>query len=296
MNKLTAFTLIELLVVIAIIGILSGLIIVTMSGVTAKANIAKSQVFSNSLKNALMMNLVSEWKFDELSSATEGASIKDFWSGGNNGTLYTNSDGLDKLLGGNNCISGKCISLDGVDDYINCGNQETLKVLSRAYQDSSWSFWFKTTSGGEVIGKYQPFQFLISEGKMSAYIYNGTSHLIGSPWQGGTTVNDGKWHYAVYVVDRDGYFSAYLDSSNEGSPYNISTHAAENWLETTSLYIGVRNPGSNNFNGSIDDIRIYNAIMPTSQIKEQYYAGLNSLYAKGRINNQEYQSGILGIK
>jgi prepilin-type N-terminal cleavage/methylation domain-containing protein len=51
-----AFTLIELLVVIAIIGILSGLIVVTMNGVTQKANIAKAQVFSNSLRNALMLN------------------------------------------------------------------------------------------------------------------------------------------------------------------------------------------------------------------------------------------------
>jgi prepilin-type N-terminal cleavage/methylation domain-containing protein len=54
MNELIkkAFTLIELLVVIAIIGILSGLIVVSMGGVTQKANIAKAQVFSNSLKNA----------------------------------------------------------------------------------------------------------------------------------------------------------------------------------------------------------------------------------------------------
>jgi len=59
-----AFTLIELLVVIAIIGILSGLIIVSMNGITNSATVAKAQVFSNSLRNALMMNLVSEWKFD----------------------------------------------------------------------------------------------------------------------------------------------------------------------------------------------------------------------------------------
>jgi prepilin-type N-terminal cleavage/methylation domain-containing protein len=63
MNKLLrqAFTLIELLVVIAIIGILSGLIVVSMSGVTQKANIAKAQVFSNSLRNSLMLIIVGEW-------------------------------------------------------------------------------------------------------------------------------------------------------------------------------------------------------------------------------------------
>ena len=54
-----AFTLIELLVVIAIIGILSGLIVVTMSGVTQKARIAKAQAFSNSLRNALCRRWVA---------------------------------------------------------------------------------------------------------------------------------------------------------------------------------------------------------------------------------------------
>jgi len=110
-----AFTLIELLVVIAIIGIFSGLIVVTMSGVTQKATIAKSQIFSNSLRNALMANLVSEWKFDELTTAVQGSTALDSWSGGNNLTVYTNSDGLDKLS--TNCVSGKCLSFDGTDDY-----------------------------------------------------------------------------------------------------------------------------------------------------------------------------------
>jgi prepilin-type N-terminal cleavage/methylation domain-containing protein len=62
--NISAFTLIELLVVIAIIGILSALIIVGMSSTTQKATIAKAQVFSNSLRNSLMNNLISEWKFN----------------------------------------------------------------------------------------------------------------------------------------------------------------------------------------------------------------------------------------
>ena len=64
MNKRTAFTLIELLVVIAIIGILSGLIIVSVSGAAQKATIAKAQIFSNSLRNSLMMNMVAEFKLE----------------------------------------------------------------------------------------------------------------------------------------------------------------------------------------------------------------------------------------
>ncbi|MFA5431888.1 MAG: LamG-like jellyroll fold domain-containing protein [Candidatus Paceibacterota bacterium] len=290
MNKLIkqAFTLIELLVVIAIISILSGLIVVSMSGVTQKANIAKAQVFSNSLRNSLMMNIVSEWKFEEGS----GQDVIDSWGRVSSCTLGSSTevdinDPTRTTLG---CVYGNCLSFDGSDDYVDCGNQEVLKALSRANQDSSWSYWFKTSTGGEVIGKYQPFQFIVSatSGKLSSFIYNGSSHLIGSPWQGDSIVNDDKWHYVVFAVDRSGYFFVYLDGVIEGSPCNISSHAGENWAETANLYIGVRNPGSSPFSGLVDDIRIYNAVILTSQIKEQYYTGLNNLFTNSIISKEEY--------
>jgi prepilin-type N-terminal cleavage/methylation domain-containing protein len=127
----TAFTLIELLVVIAIIGILSGLIVITMSGTTQKATIAKAQVFSNSLRNSLMMNIIGEWKFDELTTAIDGTAIQDSWGGVNNGTLDTNSvaaDSTDKLRSGTDCISDKCLYFDAVDDYIDCGSNNLNNI------------------------------------------------------------------------------------------------------------------------------------------------------------------------
>lgn len=53
-NNKKGFTLIELLVVIAIIGILSGLIIVTMSGATTSANDAKRKSNLDTIRKALM--------------------------------------------------------------------------------------------------------------------------------------------------------------------------------------------------------------------------------------------------
>jgi prepilin-type N-terminal cleavage/methylation domain-containing protein len=294
MNKKIAFTLIELLVVIAIIGILSGLIVVSMSGVTEKANIAKSQVFSNSLRNALMLNLISEWKFDR----NDNQVTNDSWSGENNCTLGStaNIDVNDPIWTNTNCVSEGCFYFDGSEErYLNCGNKEVLKSLTRASQDSTWSAWIKTSSPGVIIGKYSPFQFRVTNGKAAAYIYNGTSQIIGSPWTGNADINDNKWHYIVFVVDRDDNFYVYVDGNLDGSPYDISSHFAENWVETATLYVGVRNPGSSMFIGYIDDIRIYNTVVPVSQIKENYYIGLNSLLANGNINNTEYQRRLVNL-
>jgi hypothetical protein len=59
--------------------------------------------------------------------------------------------------------------------------------------------------------------------------------------------------------------------------------------------IGSYGGGSWYFNGRIDDVRIFNAAMSTSQIKEQYYIGLNILLISGGITSEEYLSRIDNI-
>jgi len=55
MKKQNSFTLIELLVVIAIIGILAGIVIVSMAGATNSANDARRKADINQLVNAIMI-------------------------------------------------------------------------------------------------------------------------------------------------------------------------------------------------------------------------------------------------
>ncbi|MGI6341159.1 MAG: type II secretion system protein [Minisyncoccales bacterium] len=82
-NKQKSFTLIELLVVIVIIGILAGVIMISTSSSIDKANFAKAQAFSSTVQNELLLNLVSEWTFDE---PEENGKTKDTW-GNNHGTV-----------------------------------------------------------------------------------------------------------------------------------------------------------------------------------------------------------------
>ena len=302
-----AFTLIELLVVIAIIGILSGLIIVSMSGVTQKANIAKAQVFSNSLKNSLMINLVSEWKFDLINSPNQNQT-PDSW-GGNNGTLGDTaacsfvSPYYCPQIVNSDCIYGKCLSFDGTgdsSDYVNTAYyfDNGAKSISAWIKPSSFTkdyrgivsdWWYSTTNGGEQTN------FGLNYDKLYAGVYSedkGASVGIVSS----LSLNLNTWYLVVFTYNSNGASKIYINGSEAGSgtlPVDIDNHKKTVLIGhfRASADASLSRP----FAGLIDEVRIYNAAISSSQIKEQYYAGLNSLLANGNIAKEEYRRRINSI-
>ena len=273
-----SFTLIELLVVIVIIGILAGVIIVSVSSSINKANFAKAQSFSNTVQNELLGDLVSEWTFDSPAVANI---TEDTW-GNNDGTLY-GANGLPELQTKENCVYGTCYLFDGVDDYIDYGNPNVLNVPYITV-----SIWSKLMHSGItetfiakescfILRKYSNdnVQFVIfktsSDWSYSNYSYND--------------INDGLWHHIVGTYDGN-YIKLYVDGLEQGDPVLYSGMMPS--MDSIFL-IGSRNrTPSSLFNGLIDDVRIYKAALPSSQIKQQYVAGLDSLLANGSIDKEEY--------
>jgi len=308
MNKLIkqAFTLIELLVVIAIIGILSGLIVVSMSGVTQKANIAKAQVFSNSLRNSLMANIVGEWKFDGPTGDNLPATsndVLDTWGGINNGTIPA-APAIPTIRTGSNCVIGSCLSFDG-GDYVST----SLYIP----ETSSISLWFNTSTGGYLYnfafwndasnffeflptirtdnGYFQPWAYSYVGGVRNDFIFTFTRDH-----------KDGKWHNMV-ISFKAGIGKMWLDGTFLGQddvafvPWNTATNKTPFSIGRARTYNF--NSGSYSlFNGLIDDVRIYNEGVSTFQVEEQYYSGLNKLLVSGGISEEEYLSKVseLAIK
>jgi prepilin-type N-terminal cleavage/methylation domain-containing protein len=295
MNKIIkqAFTLIELLVVIAIIGILSGLIVVTMSGATQKATIAKAQVFSNSLRNALALNLVSEWKFDGTTADGSAATVNDIldtWSNTNNGTIGN----APTVKTGSSCIYGSCLQFDGIDDYISFGNNSNLNITTGPFTVIFWSssttfkalagFVGKKTSAWVVANPGWIIQYPNSPQKIYVAISNGTSNIqyntglnIIPMTQLGITRDDNNVVYFINngVLTNIGTLAGDISNS-------VNLEVGRGYYNSTYGYVA----------GTIDDIRFFNAAIQTSQIKEQYYAGLNKLLANGSISNEEYKQRI----
>jgi len=290
-NKLTAFTLIELLVVIAIIGILSALIIVGMNGATENARIAKAKTYSNSVRDVLGANLVSEWKFDH-GNIGDNAVIGDVLdtSGSNNATSIGTAPG-PVIKGGTDCINGNCLLFDEIDDYINVGNSNTLNI-----SELTISAWVKT-----------PGITLNFVDHMIAYKPNAYAFTISRD-----TNKMGWWLYGVNGVPTD-YNPLYLVESLPLNVWNniVLTYGSDfkariyingvSKLEQTytnsirqdsGSSLAISSSGARCFNGYIDEVRIFKEAIPTSQIWQNYFAGLNKIFAKQIISPTEYQKRI----
>ncbi|MCK9446359.1 prepilin-type N-terminal cleavage/methylation domain-containing protein [bacterium] len=305
MNKLIkqAFTLIELLVVIAIIGILSGLIVVSMSGVTQKANIAKAQVFSSSLRNSLMLDMVSEWKLDggTIGNAVVVGDVLDSWSNNNATTIA----GSPIVKGGNDCVSGNCIKFDG-SSGIGFGNKAAFSMGTKDHTISLWvSFDNAVSAGNETLIKTGAGNSLAGYDGYWIYRYpsNGAIYLM---FEDGTTTRIGGyltstafstvnvWYNIAVVMNRDGLAQAYINGEKQ-SGYSVDISTQQGDVQNSDvLSIGTYSSGDRLI-GKMDEVRIFHAIPPTSWIEEQYYFGLNKLLTSGNISITDYQSRLLII-
>jgi len=289
-----SFTLIELLVVIVIIGILAGVIMISTSSSIGKANLAKTQAFSETVQNELLLDLVSEWTFNE--DVSPYTTSKDTW-GNSHGSV---SGAAYKSKNSKECILGGCYQFDGGISNINFGD-----ILQIGTSSWTYSLWFKginfthsyliskTDNGGTPFRMALGFDsnlkiyFMLRDATNLHYGFEDENVIDFTP--------DTNWHNINIVINRAEELLCYLDGMELGNR-DISSITNQNFLLNRPIRVGSYNDSSNNptlsFNGLIDDVRIYNTFLSSSQIKQNYIAGLDSLLSSGTISKKEYDERV----
>jgi hypothetical protein len=184
----------------------------------------------------------------------------------NNGHLKGNADWADGKSGG-------AISFDGFKDYIDCGNDPSLNPGT-----GSWTVevWFRTSGGRQGLvakddncGGDGYFFDIYDGGKLHFLVRDAA----GPDTVSGTTLglNDGEWHHAVAVrnVEEDKLY-LYLDGNQDGEASILNTSGSD-VTPSANCYLGnLIRPGSGDFNGQLDEVRIYNKALSEQDVLERY--------------------------
>jgi prepilin-type N-terminal cleavage/methylation domain-containing protein len=279
MNK--SFTLIEILVVIVVIGVLSAFILVGMNSISSKANIAKGQAFSNSLRNSLLMNLISEWKFDDQSNLG-----KDYW-GLNSGTNYSTIYKTD------NCVSNGCIDFNQQNYYIEVVDSNSLDELVNAITVESWVYYVdKGDVDHPIVTKTTGTDPNLTGGWGLWYGYAlDLRFSVANDILAVTSGAYNQWHHIVGTYDRQ-KIKIYVDGVQAGEKIQTSQISTNDH----ALWIGYSPRGSYHWGGRLDEIYLYKEAISSSKINQNYYIGINKLFRNNGIVTKEYNQRLSELR
>jgi hypothetical protein len=139
------------------------------------------------------------------------------------------------------------------------------------------AFWLKTSGNDHtsqnVVSKYAENDvrwrvFINSNQKVQANANDGSNNVATS--EGLKSVNDSQWHHVVAVFDRDGNLTHYVDGVWDESKVMSQVGNLDN---DAGFYIGGAEKSSSvYFNGTIDDVMIYNKSLTADEILALYNA------------------------
>jgi hypothetical protein len=174
---------------------------------------------------------------------------------------------------------GQAISLDGVDDYVDCGYDATLNIKDAV----TISTWINVTTGGrdQKVGGNQDN----STGgyKMGVYSDNKVEFEVRNPLNqstlnrsvgGGTALTPGTWYHVAGVYsDQGNYIRTYVNGKLDREL--VTTALLK--LSAGPLRLG-REPFSQGsfFSGKLDDVRVYNYALSPAEIMS--LAGAGAVY------------------
>ncbi|MCP3682294.1 MAG: hypothetical protein GY861_06350 [bacterium] len=205
-------------------------------------------------------SLTGFWSFDE----NDGVIAADNSTYGNDADLLYGAAWTDGQFGS----SGR---FDGINDYVNAGNEPEYPV---ATQNFTIEGWYKTDgnlvdSYGLLFGRYNGFNGYMTsfepDGRVVVTIKTDTDtyQVKSAP-----IFNDNQWHHVAYVHDaarKRAYI--HLDGGTPSAVFYTGTP-----VDCACPFNIGGIAYNNSFNGSIDEVKVWNRALSQEEIEASYDA------------------------
>ena len=239
---------------------------------------------NTSTVNRLTDGLVGHWTFDGADMDWSTNTVIDRSGQGNNGTITNMSTTASPSIG----KFGQALYFNELDDVVNLGKKSILmdpNSFGGVMGASTISLWVKKTDPVGVtrynvmthhLGGIDYFSAGIStSGQLRTMVKqeDGTNY-----WPLSTSeVPSGVWTHVVFIIEGGVGYKFYINGSlDRDFPYpaiRLYDHSAG----TDNAYLG-SNIGSTTFlEGSIDDVRVYNRALSSTEISELYDMGAKKI-------------------
>jgi len=236
-------------------------------------------------KNGLFSNIVGLWHFDEVS----GTTAYDSSGNSNDGTF----------MGDPSWTSGKfgnALSFDGDGDYVLLPNSNTILNTNTFTIET----WFKTSvnhpayggTEGRIVNLardnagYSAVALYVEENNVAVCYRNTTAfkHLKHA-----VNYYDDVWHH-IAVTYNNATYRLYYDGVEveliDDTFYGFGTSAA---------YLGTYNGSERFFNGTIDEVRIWNRALTDIEIGDNYLLGDVEIDIKPGSDTNSINLGSHGV-
>jgi hypothetical protein len=219
---------------------------------------------------------IGHWKFDEgngttaNNSGSQGSTV--------NGTLVTMASPATSTSGWSQ--SGKfnrALNFDGTNDTVSIASESTFDFEYN--QSFSISSWIKSSASGAL--PYMIFAKMADGAPYTGYSFymSATGQLgfqVVNTWNSSAvdvvtskTINDGSWHHVGVVYAGTGTAAGvylYIDGKLYANTINVNNTVSASILNNITPYIGSRNNTVYYFNGTIDEVKVYNGALSQEQI------------------------------
>src|SRR3989344_3708351 len=212
--------------------------------------------------------LVGSWHLDDIS----GTNVTDSSSNGNNGVSSVSS----------NIVAGKfgnARSFNGSSQKVTIS---TNIVLNPGTSNWTVATWVKTTATAKDIvskgGTTDYYRMRVDSAGKARFLINfggASAEAIST-----TSINNGAWHYLVGIRDASNSVKIYVDGELQGQ--GTCSCAGTNLTNTNSLFFASRGT-TDYFNGTIDEVKIYNRSLLSTEIQDLYNAKVKLNYENIRF-------------